>query len=362
MMLSETERIKILIIVGYGDRQRSHREAANLFNDMHPDRNPIPHTTVTRIVRKFAETGSIKDLPRSGRPKSATDGNTSLDVLLRVQENPKVSTTNLALECDISQSSVMKILKSAKQHPYKIQLLHELSEDDPDRRMQFCELMMERINNNPGFIKQIVFTDEATFCLNGFVNRHNCRYWSDVNPQWMEENHTQYPQKLNVWAGIIGDHIIGPFFLRETLNANRYLDLLQNQIVPAIANLFPHQINHRLPNDDIYFQQDGAPAHYGQNVRGYLDQIFPQRWIGRRGHIEWPARSPDLSPLDFFLWGHLKSVVYRERPNNLHDLEHRIMEAVQDIPKAWLNRSLNGFYDRLAHCQAAEGYQFEHRI
>ncbi|KAJ4430123.1 hypothetical protein ANN_22333 [Periplaneta americana] len=93
----------------------------------------------------------------------------------------------------------------------------------------------------------------------------------------------------------------------------------------------------------------------------HLDQVFPQRWIGRN-RIEWPARSPDLSLLDFFLWCHLKSVMYRERLNNLEDLEHRIMEVVHDIPKAWLNHSLNGFYDRLAHCQAAEGYQFEHRI
>ncbi|KAJ4434512.1 hypothetical protein ANN_23074 [Periplaneta americana] len=59
----------------------------------------------------------------------------------------------------------------------------QLSEDDPDRRMQFCELMMERINNNPTFLRQIIFSDEATFCLTGFVNRHNCRYWSDINQQ-----------------------------------------------------------------------------------------------------------------------------------------------------------------------------------
>ncbi|KAJ4445003.1 hypothetical protein ANN_06802 [Periplaneta americana] len=123
-MLSERERIQIVMIISYGERQRSHREAANLFNGKHPDRNPIPHTAATRIVRKFTETGSIKDLPRSGCPKSVTDDNTSLDILLRMQENPKVyrTTINLALESNISQSSVMKILKSAKQHPYKIQL------------------------------------------------------------------------------------------------------------------------------------------------------------------------------------------------------------------------------------------------
>ncbi len=48
-------------------------------------------------------------------------------------------------------------------------------------------------------------------------------------------------------------------------------------------------------------------------VRAWLDEKFPGRWIGRRGPIEWPTRSPDLSPCDFFLWGYLKNIVYQER-------------------------------------------------
>jgi hypothetical protein len=42
-----------------------------------------------------------------------------------------------------------------------------------------------------------------------------------------------------------------------------------------------------------------------------LDEQYPDRWIGRGGPRSWPARSPDLNPLDFFLWGHVKNVVYR---------------------------------------------------
>ncbi|KAJ4426096.1 hypothetical protein ANN_26905 [Periplaneta americana] len=63
-------------------------------------------------------------------------------------------------------------------------------------------------------------------------------------------------------------------FLSVFSRIQRYLDLLQNQAVLAIANLFPHPANHRLPRDDICFQQDGAPAHYGQNVREHLYQVF----------------------------------------------------------------------------------------
>jgi len=54
---------------------------------------------------------------------------------------------------------------------------------------------MEMINDDPLFLDNIVFFDEATFDLQliGNINRHNCRYWSDINPHWMRENHTQHP-------------------------------------------------------------------------------------------------------------------------------------------------------------------------
>jgi hypothetical protein len=55
-----------------------------------------------------------------------------------------------------------------------------------------------------------------------------------------------------------------------------------------------------------WFQHDGTPPHFSRRAREILDQQYPDRWIGRGGPRNWPARSPDLNPLDFFLWGHVK--------------------------------------------------------
>ena len=63
-----------------------------------------------------------------------------------------------------------------------MQLIHVLNEDDPDRRLQFYEQLMTLCDGNPNFLKNIVFSDEATFSLKGTVYHHNCRYWSDENP------------------------------------------------------------------------------------------------------------------------------------------------------------------------------------
>ena len=67
--LSERERIEILMMVGYGDNLRTHGEACELFNQEHPDRPPIARSTVSKLVAKFTETGSVHDLPRQGRPR-----------------------------------------------------------------------------------------------------------------------------------------------------------------------------------------------------------------------------------------------------------------------------------------------------
>lgn len=52
------------------------------------------------------------------------------------------------------------------------------------------------------------------------------RYWADENPHWMRDSHTQYKQKVNVWAGILCNEIVGPFFIDGNLTAEKYLDML----------------------------------------------------------------------------------------------------------------------------------------
>jgi len=71
--------------------------------------------------------------------------------------------------------------------------------------------------------------------------------------------------------------------------------------------------------ENCYFQQDGAPVHYARKVRDYLNQVFPDRWIGRRGPLEWAARSPDLTPCRTFFFG--VSLRVKSTPHNLKTLK-----------------------------------------
>ncbi|KFM67160.1 hypothetical protein X975_05885, partial [Stegodyphus mimosarum] len=115
------------------------------------------------------------------------------------------------------------------------------------------------------------------------------------------------------------DRVIGPFFFTEkTVSSVLYLDMLENFVFPQLEKLQPR----------VFLQQDGAPPHWGTIVRSSLNDHFTGRWIGRGGPIPWPPRSPDITPLDFFLWGFVKDNVYGRRVSNMDDLKARITTAI----------------------------------
>ncbi|XP_018358516.1 PREDICTED: uncharacterized protein LOC108758200 [Trachymyrmex cornetzi] len=191
MLLTETER------GNYIDDERIWRQnkvlsrsIAELFNATFLDRDPISKSIVERTVARFQRTGSIKDESRSGRPKSATNDDKAIDVLQTVSDNPSTSVSRAAQENGISATSVRRILRRHHYHPYKMHLVQQLSEDDYDRRVEFCDKMMIKFDDNNQFFNWICFSDEATFELSGSVNRQNMRYWADENPHWMRESHT----------------------------------------------------------------------------------------------------------------------------------------------------------------------------
>ena len=91
--------------------------------------------------------------------------------------------------------------------------------------------------------------------------------------------------KLNVKCGLMHDQIIGPFIFSEsTTTANIYLDMLKHYVVPQLEEFQPWFV----------FQQDGVPPHLGLMIRDFLNETFPNRWIGKSGPTPWPPRSPDI--------------------------------------------------------------------
>ena len=127
--------------------------------------------------------------------------------------------------------------------------------------------------------------------------------------------------------------------------------MLQNFLKPKLQDLDD--------NSTVWFQQDDATAHTAKNSMDVLRDLFPSHLISLRGDIGWPARSPDLSPCDYFQWGHLKAEVYKLRPTTIDELKAAIRQKVNEIPQEITQRVMKNFKNRLNQCIAVQGRHLE---
>ncbi|KAG1703703.1 hypothetical protein GQR58_004165 [Nymphon striatum] len=95
-------------------------------------------------------------------------------------------------------------------------------------------------------------------------------------------------------------------------------------------------------------------------VRNLLDETFPDKWIGRRGPIEFPPRSPDITPMDFFVWGVIKDSVYSRKPRSVEDLRQFVIDAFANLDRDLCTKVCHSVVSRCRECIEAEGLQFEY--
>ncbi|GFU24721.1 putative DD41D transposase [Trichonephila clavipes] len=104
-----------------------------------------------------------------------------------------------------------------------------------------------------------------------------------------------------------------------------------------ITNFFiPELNNHDVK--ELRFQQDGTTCHTARATIDLLKDTLGDRLISRFGPVNWPPRSYDLTPLDYFLWGYVKSLVYADKPQTLDNLEDNIRRVIADIQPQMLEK------------------------
>lgn len=259
------------------------------------------------------------------RPKIYNKENREKDevnVLAYATVTPSTSCRNIEKEIGIDKSRSQKILRKYKYHPYKFKIVQNLHPGDADRRLIFCRWYTEQIQANANFGRLVIWSDESHVSSAGIFNRHNTRHWSEENQFVIYEREQQGRFGFGVSCFILGNQISYRIY-EGGLTAIRYLEILEEVIPELLENVPLAELN------AIHFQQDGAPSHNAHVVRPFLEDNFPQRWIGTNGAVRWPPRSPDLSVLDFFLWGFLQSKIYKTRNRTVEELRQATHLAFQ---------------------------------
>ncbi|GFY14425.1 transposable element Tc3 transposase [Trichonephila clavipes] len=182
-----------------------------------------------------------------------------------------------------------------------------IHQNDHQARRRFVEWAQNEIAVVPDFHKRILFSDEAHFWLKGYVNKQNCRIRSEANPQ-----------------------------------------------VATITNFFiPELNNHDV--QELWFQQDGATCHTARATIDLLKDTLGDRLISRFGPVNGSPRSCDLTPLDCFLRGYVKSLVYVDKPQTFDHLEDNIRRVIADVRPQMLEKVIEKWTSRLDYIRASRG-------
>jgi hypothetical protein len=139
------------------------------------------------------------------------------------------------------------------------------------------------------FLDSVFFSDASTFHVSGkVINTHNCRIWGSEKPHVSLEHAQRWTCFVPSSKGVRPLVLHGDDHYRYRVSGH-------TPTVPqsTVRRRWPR--THTLPARRRTLQS--------WEVREYLNTHFPGRWIGKAEPVAWPPRSPDLTPLDFFLWG-----------------------------------------------------------
>lgn len=364
LVFSDTENIEVInmnhlslperrqILEFYIKNGKSIRQTYRDLIPIYGQHHRPTEANIRLLMKKFDETFSLCDVPRISYARSVRTDETIRTVNESVTEDPNVSIRHRGQELGLTASTTWKILrKDLGLKAYKIQLVQELKWHDHPRRRTFSNWALAKLRDDPDFHRKIIFSDEAHFWLKGYVNKQNMRYWSAEQPEQVLET-PLHPQKVTVWCGLHAEGIIGPYFFKNeaganvTVNGARYREMLEDWFFPNVAT---HDLG------DLWFQQDGATCHTAGDTMDLLKGTFGDRIISKNGPVDWPPRSCDITPLDFFLWGHVKAQVYADKPATIEHLEANVEREILAVRPEVLERVMRNWTNRMAYLKRSRG-------
>lgn len=146
--------------------------------------------------------------------------------------------------------------------------------------------------------------------------------------------------------------MIGPYFYENeagnavTVNGLRYRNMITEFLWPHLDGM---------DLEDMWLQQNGATCHTAHETIHLLEERFPDRIISRNSDVNWPPRSCDLTPCDFFLWGFVKSHVYANAPRTIPELKDEIQRVIDELEAQICENVIENFMKRARVCVQNHG-------
>ena len=361
-MVQLTAEQRVFVVTNF-IRMQNVREVQDAFRLRFPDRNPPLRNTIVDNVRKYQNTGTSlnRNKGKSGRRRTGRSEENIAAVRELLEENPHVSSRRNPVA--VTQSTFNRITRlELRWHPYRMYVRHELLDTDWPRRLRFSN-WFNRQCENQNFLDRLIIGDEARFEMNGKVNTQNVRQYAPKgHPPAFNFDKSSNRYELTVWAGLCGNGLIfGPYFFEENVDGRAYLRMLNEFVFPEFLNHFNNQYWEGMFRG-LWWAQDGASAHRLLEVRDRLNETSGENRVVGLGHnVEWPRRSPDLTPCDFFMRGYLKDKVFSRPPLNIQQLRQQIINEFNILRQQpdMIRRAMRDMHRRTILCVERNGGHVE---
>lgn len=292
---------------------------------------------VRRCWDQWTREMSCTRRPGSGRPRQ-TSRREDRHIVRNARVQPTASSAAIqaqvapSLGASVSSRTIRRRLAEGQLVSRRPLRVLPLTPTHRRLRLEFCRA---RGNWTAAEWNQVVFSDESRFNLGSDDNR--VRVWrargERFNPAFAVQRHTAPTAGVMVW-GAIAYNTRSPLVLfRGTMTAQRYVhEILQPHVLPLMQ---------RLPG--AIFQQDNARPHTARVSQDCLRTVTT---------LPWPARSPDLSPIEH-IWDHLGRRV--GHPTSLNELEARLQQIWNEMSQDIIQNLYDSMPDRIASCIRARG-------
>ena len=197
----------------YGFCNGNARAAVQEYQRRFPDwRNPS-RSVCMRIHQTVCDTGSLPSVSLQSEREVVRTNNIRENILQMVQTRRRLSTRRMASRISVSRMQLWRTLHEEDLYPYHDQRVQHLEPSDHAQRMDLCH----RIKAHPELLSVILFSDEASFTRDGVNNLWNVHTWSHDNPHETSVTTFQRRFTVNIWCGVLGNKLIGPFVFAYNL-------------------------------------------------------------------------------------------------------------------------------------------------
>ena len=136
-----------------------------------------------------------------------------------------------------SHSSVWRVHHQQGLYPYHLNPVQELKPEDHRARHVYCRWLLQITGDQPDFLNHVLWTDESGFTQDSIVNLYNLHIYSDENLRVTHSSSFQQMFNVNVWDGILGITLIGPFIIEERMRGEDYLNFIEDVVMPMLDDM-----------------------------------------------------------------------------------------------------------------------------